>query len=60
MKRTAMSSKELRRVEVLSRVRSEGLPLGDVAEMLALSYRQIKPLVATLPPEGAFLDCSTA
>jgi len=48
-----MSSNELRRVEVFSRVQSEGLPLRDVAEMLALSYRQTKRLWRRYRQEGA-------
>jgi transposase len=47
-----MSSQELRRVEVFSRVQSEGLPLGDVAEMLVLSYRQVKRLWRRYRQEG--------
>jgi transposase len=47
-----MSSQELRRVEVFSRVQSEGLPLDDAAEMLVLSYRQIKRLWRRYRREG--------
>src|SRR5208283_2549721 len=47
-----MSSNELRRVEVFSRVQSERLPLRDAAEMLALSYRQIKRLWRRYRREG--------
>src|SRR5260370_17826463 len=39
-----MSRRELERVEVLGRVASEDLPLGDAAAMLELSYRQTKRL----------------
>src|SRR4051812_50142128 len=39
-----MSARELRRVEVFSRVQSKALRLVDAAEMLALSYRQTKRL----------------
>ncbi len=39
-----MSTKELRRVEVFSQVRSRALRLVDAAEMLSLSYRQTKRL----------------
>jgi len=52
VKRTAMSSNEVRRVEVFSRVQSEGLLLRDAAEMLALSYRQIKRLWRRYRQEG--------
>lgn len=47
-----MSSNELRRVEVFSRVQSERLPLHDAAEMLGLSYRQIKRLWGRYRREG--------
>jgi len=47
-----MSSNELRRVEVFSRVQSEGLLLREAAEMLALSYRQIKRLWRRYRLEG--------
>jgi transposase len=39
-----MSRRELERVEVLGRVASEDLALGDAAAMLELSYRQTKRL----------------
>lgn len=48
-----MSTRELRRVEVFSRVQSEALPLLDAAEMLALSYRQTKRLWRRYRLEGA-------
>src|SRR5882724_8604389 len=44
LKRTAMSSRELNRVEVMGRVGSGDLKLSDAAVMLELSYRQIKRL----------------
>jgi hypothetical protein len=44
LKRTAMSTRELRRAEVLGRVRSKTLRLVDAAKILALSYRQTKRL----------------
>src|SRR6266568_3301110 len=44
-----MSTKELRRVEVFSQVRSRALRLVDAAEMLSLSYRQTKRLWVALP-----------
>src|SRR5260370_19295360 len=53
VKRTAMSSKELRRVEVFSQVSSRALRLVDAAEMLALSYRQTKRLWRRYRQEGA-------
>lgn len=39
-----MSSKELRRVEVLARVKRDELKLVNAAEMLGVSYRQVKRL----------------
>lgn len=42
MGRTGLSSKEVHRVEVLSRVKSGNLKLGEAAELLDLSYRQMK------------------
>jgi hypothetical protein len=44
LKRTAMSSGELGRVEVMGRVASGELKLSDAAVMLELSYRQTKRL----------------
>jgi hypothetical protein len=44
LKRTAMSSRELERVEVMGRVASGELKLTDAAVMLQLSYRQVKRL----------------
>src|SRR6267378_3933036 len=44
LKRTAMSTRELRRAEVLARVKSRTLRLVDAAKMLELSYRQTKRL----------------
>jgi transposase len=51
--RTALSSKELRRVEVLARVESEELKLVDAAELLKVSYRQVKRLWKRYQKEGA-------
>jgi transposase len=48
-----MSSKELRRVEVLSRVKSDELKLVDAAELMQVSYRQTKRLWARFQQEGA-------
>src|SRR5215468_2354000 len=44
LKRTAMSTRELRRAEVLGRVKSRTLRLVDAAKMLEVSYRQAKRL----------------
>ena len=48
-----MSSKELQRVEVLSRVASKALKLVDAAEMMQLSYRQTKRLWGRYQQQGA-------
>src|SRR6267143_1897593 len=53
LKRTAMSTRELRRAEVLARVKSETLRLVDAAKMLELSYRQAKRLWQRYREEGA-------
>ncbi len=53
VKRTAMSTMELRRVEVFSQVGSQALRLVDAAEMLSLSYRQTKRLWRRYQREGA-------
>ncbi len=42
MKRTATSTRDLERVEVMGRVAQEGLRLADAAAMLQLSYRKVK------------------
>ena len=47
-----MSKRELRRVEVFSRVASEELKLVDAAEMLRLSYRQVKRIWQRYQAEG--------
>jgi hypothetical protein len=39
-----MSTRELRRAEVLARVKNETLRLVDAAKMLELNYRQMKRL----------------
>lgn len=44
MGRTGLSSRELKRIEVLGRVKGGNLKLGEAAELLDLSYRQIKRL----------------
>jgi len=53
LKRTAMSTRELRRAEVLARVKSETLRLVDAAKMLEVSYRQAKRLWQRYREEGA-------
>jgi hypothetical protein len=47
-----MSSKELQRVEVLSRVGSKALKLVEAAEILRLSYRQTKRLWRRYEQQG--------
>ena len=42
MGRTGLSRKELKRVEVMSRVKARSLRLQEAAELLELSYRQAK------------------
>src|SRR5258705_10405902 len=53
LKRTAMSTRELRRAEVLARVKSETLRLVDAAKMLEGSYRQAERLWPQYRGEGA-------
>ena len=53
MGRTALSRKELQRVELLARVKSEELKLVHVAEMLGISYRQGKRLWRRYRRKGA-------
>src|SRR5467141_2725583 len=53
LKRTAMSTRELRRAEVLGRVKSKTLGLTDAAKILELSYRQTKRLWKRYREEGA-------
>jgi transposase len=48
-----MSQEELRRVEVLARVRSEQLPVVDAARLMRVSYRQAKRLWRRYREEGA-------
>jgi transposase len=48
-----MSARELRRVEVLSRVKAGTLSLRSAATMLAVSYRQAKRLAQRYRAEGA-------
>ena len=47
-----MSTRELRRAEVLARVKSQTLRLVDAAKMLELSYRQTKRLWKRYRGEG--------
>ena len=53
MGRTAMSRRELQRVEVMARVASKELTLVDAGKMLELSYRQVKRLWRRYREEGA-------
>jgi transposase len=48
-----MSSPELRRVEVLARVKSRDLKLTDAAELIGVSYRQAKRLWRRYVRQGA-------
>lgn len=47
-----MSKRELRRVEVLSRVASEELRMVDAAQLLRLSYRQVRRIWQRYQTEG--------
>jgi len=51
--RTEMSKRELGRVEVLARVRSKQLGVGDAARLMRVSYRQAKRLWKRYREEGA-------
>lgn len=51
--RTAMSAMELRRVEVLGRVKAKALLLKDAATLLGVSYRQAKRLWDRFQRRGA-------
>jgi hypothetical protein len=53
LKRRAMSTRELRRAEVLAGVKDETLRLVDAAKMLELNYRQMKRLWKRYRGEGA-------
>src|SRR5438105_1374512 len=57
--RCGLSSKELSRVEVMGRVKAGSLRLKEAAELLGLSYRQIKRVWARYRG-GARKPCSTA
>lgn len=53
MGRTGMSQRELRRVEVLARVKSKDLKVVDAASLVGVSYRQAKRLWKRYREEGA-------
>src|ERR1019366_4838071 len=53
MRRTGMSVEELRRVEVLARVKSKTLKVVDAANLVGVSYRQAKGLWKRYREEGA-------
>jgi len=48
-----MSAKELRRVEILSRVKARELKLVDAAELMGVGYRQVKRLWGRYRHRGA-------
>src|SRR6202171_4669199 len=48
-----MSKRELRRVEVLARVRSQKLRIVDAGRLIGVSYRQAKRLWKRYREEGA-------
>ena len=48
-----MSEEELRRVEVLARVRSQQLAVSDAARLMRVSYRQAKRLWKRYREQGA-------
>jgi len=50
--RTGLSKKELNRVEVLGRVKGRSLRLREAAELLELSYRQVKRIWARYRDKG--------
>src|SRR5260370_13054051 len=53
MGRIGMSQKELRRVEVLARVKRRDLKVVDAASLVEVSYRQAKRLWKRYREEGA-------
>lgn len=53
MGRIGMSQRELRRVEVLARVKSKELKVADAASLVGVSYRQAKRLWKRYREEGA-------
>ncbi len=48
-----MSAKELRRIEILSRVKAKELKLKNAAELIGISYRQVKRLWRRYRERGA-------
>jgi len=53
MRRIEMSQRELRRVEVLARVKSKELKVRDAASLVRVSYRQAKRLWKRYREQGA-------
>ena len=53
MGRTELSGKELRRVEAMGRVKAKSLRLSEAAELLELSYRQVKRIWGRYRSSGA-------
>ncbi len=53
MGRIGMSQRELRRVEVLARVKSKELKVVDAARLVGVSYRQAKRLWKRYREQGA-------
>jgi transposase len=53
LERTALSKRELRRAEVLARVKSSQLPLSEAAEQMKTSYRHAKRLWKRYEEGGA-------
>lgn len=53
MGRTALSREELKRVEVMSRVASEGLTLEQASQLMGRSYRHTKRIWARYREQGA-------
>jgi len=52
MEAIRMSTKERRRLEMLSRVKSGGITLKKAAELLSLSYRQMRRIFKRYREEG--------
>ncbi len=53
MGRTGLSSRELNRVEVMGRVKAGSLGLAEAAELMSVSYRQAKRILARFRLGGA-------
>ncbi len=53
MERTAMSTRELKRLGVMAQVEKEALNLVNAAAILGLSYRQAKRIWRRFQDEGA-------